>query len=175
MFTYRGRVVNDNDIAFINELIARNPNASRWALSRQLCREWHWVQPNGELRDMVCRGMMLELHRAGHIRLPEKKRSPRNPLADRKKPEKIEIELRPLQTELSAIRPLTFSDDVAIESTVEAFGRSSFRVRHRIMKGGEMAVEGFETRVWAVRDPDDPNRIKSQQIPPDIVEKLSRT
>jgi 4-hydroxybenzoyl-CoA thioesterase len=43
------------------------------------------------------------------------------------------------------------------------------------MKGEEMAVEGFETRVWAVRDPSDPNRIKAQQLPPDIVEKLSRT
>jgi hypothetical protein len=127
MFTYRGRVVNDNDIAFINELIARNPGASRWALSRQLCREWHWVQPNGELRDMVCRGMMLELHREGHIRLPEKKRSPRNPLVDRKKPEKIEIEQRSLQTELSAIRPLTFRqvrrspDEKLFNSLIEQF------------------------------------------------------
>lgn len=29
MFTYRGRVVNDQDIAFINELIAQNPDDSR--------------------------------------------------------------------------------------------------------------------------------------------------
>jgi len=108
MFTYRGRVVNDKDIASINELIAQNPGDSRYALSRKLCLTWNWVQPNGALRDMVCRGLMLELDRAGHIRLPARKRSPRNPFVYRQKPEKIEIDQSPLQTELSNIRPLTF-------------------------------------------------------------------
>jgi len=108
MFTYRGRVVTDKDIVFINELIAQNPGDSRWALSRKLCRAWNWVQPNGALRDMVCRGLMLELHRAEHIRLPEKKRFPRNPFVDRKKPEKIKIDQTAVTTELSNIRPLEF-------------------------------------------------------------------
>ena len=108
MFTYRGRVVTDKDIIFINELITQNPGDSRWALSRKLCRAWNWVQPNGALRDMVCRGLMLELHRGGHIRLPEKKSSPRNPFVDRKKPEKIQIDQTLLETELSQIRPLEF-------------------------------------------------------------------
>ena len=127
MFTYRGKAVNDNDIAFIQELIAQNPGASRWALSRELCRAWNWVQPNGELRDMVCRGMMLELHRAGHIRLPEKKRFPRNPLIDRKKPEPIDIDQRPLQTDLAGIQPLEFRqvrrspDERLFNSLIEQF------------------------------------------------------
>jgi len=68
MFTYRGKIINDQDIVFINELIAQNPGDSRWALSKKLCLAWNWVQPNGALRDMVCRGMMLGLHRAGYIR-----------------------------------------------------------------------------------------------------------
>lgn len=127
MFTYRGRVVTESDIAFINGLIAQKPGASRRALSRDLCRAWRWVQPNGELRDMVCRGMMLELHRAGHIRLPEKKRFPPNPLANRKKPEKIEIEPRPLHTGLSAIQPIELRqvrrspDEKLFNSLIEQF------------------------------------------------------
>ena len=127
MFTYRGKAFNDNDIAFIQELIAQNPGASRWALSRELCRAWNWVQPNGELRDMVCRGMMLELHRAGYIRLPEKKRSPRNPLIDRKKPEPIDIDPAPLQTDLAGILPLEFRqvrrspDERLFNSLIEQF------------------------------------------------------
>ncbi len=108
MFTYRGRVVTDKDIIFINELIAQNPDNSRWALSRKLCRAWNWVQPNGALRDMVCRGLMLELHRAGDIRLPEKKRFPGNPFVDRRKPEKIQIDETLLATELFNLRPLEF-------------------------------------------------------------------
>jgi len=108
MFTYRGRVVTDKDIIFINELIVQNPDDSRWALSRKLCQAWNWVQPNGALRDMVCRGMMLELHRAGDIRLPEKKRFPGNPFVDRRKPEKIQLDETFLATELFNLRPLEF-------------------------------------------------------------------
>jgi len=67
MFTFRGRTLAGKDIEFINALINENPGASRRALSKKLCLAWNWVQPNGALRDMVCRGMMLELHRAGLI------------------------------------------------------------------------------------------------------------
>ena len=44
-------------------MIAAHPSASRRALSRQLCEAWDWKQPNGELKDLVCRGLMLALHR----------------------------------------------------------------------------------------------------------------
>ena len=64
MITYRGRTVTEKDVAFIKALIAENPDDSRRALSKRLCLTWNWVQPNGTLRDMVCRGLMLELHRA---------------------------------------------------------------------------------------------------------------
>jgi hypothetical protein len=108
MFRYRGRVIDQNDIAFINSLIAQNPDDSRWALSRKLCMAWNWVQPNGNLRDMVCRGLMLELHRAGHIRLPAKRCFPRNPLTHRRKPESIPIDQTALNGQLPDIRPLNF-------------------------------------------------------------------
>ena len=108
MFKYRSKVVNDQEIVFIKKLIAQNPDVSRWALSRKLCLEWNWVQPNGNLCDMICRGLMLELHRAGHIRLPDKKRNPKNPFEHRQKPTKIEIDQSPLHAKLSDIRPLTF-------------------------------------------------------------------
>jgi 4-hydroxybenzoyl-CoA thioesterase len=65
--------------------------------------------------------------------------------------------------------PNRFSDDVMIESTVTEFRCSSFDVQHRILRDGELTVEGFETRVWAVRHPDDPGRIKSQAIPPEMI------
>jgi hypothetical protein len=78
---YRGRVITDADVAFINRLIAAHPTLSRRALSQKLCQAWNWVQPNGRLRDMVCRGLMLALHRAGHIELPAPRTTPANPLA----------------------------------------------------------------------------------------------
>jgi hypothetical protein len=106
LITYRGRRITPQDVVFIRTLIKENPCDSRWALSRKLCREWDWRQPNGALRDMICRGLMLELHRAGHIRLPEKKQNPSNPLANRKKPPKVTIDQVPLEGPLSRIQPL---------------------------------------------------------------------
>jgi len=108
-FKYRGKVLTGDDVAFINRLIGENPSDSRWALSKKLCRAWNWVQPNGALKDMVCRGLMLELHRAGHIRLPAKKRSVPNPFINRKKPANVAIDQSPVNGKLSEIKPLQFS------------------------------------------------------------------
>lgn len=83
---YRGRIITAEDCEYIKDLIARNPSASRRRLSALLCEKWDWRQTNGLLKDMVCRSMMLMLHRAGHIKLPEKKCTPRNPLASRERP-----------------------------------------------------------------------------------------
>jgi hypothetical protein len=108
-FRYRGKVVTDVDIALIRQLILDNPNDSRWALSKKLCRAWNWIQPNGTPKDMVCRGLMLELHRAGHIRLPAKKRRVNNPFVNRTKPAKITIDQSRVDGKLSEIKPLQFS------------------------------------------------------------------
>ena len=67
---YRGRNIGDEEIAFLRQFIAEHPTLSRWALSRQLCEVWEWKQANGMLRDMVCRGLLLLLERAGDVDLP---------------------------------------------------------------------------------------------------------
>lgn len=90
---YRGRAVTLEDITFITSLIAAHPHDSRRALSVRLCEAWGWVQANGSPRDMVCRGLMLELHRSGLIELPAKRRSPPNPLGtQRAKPAPVAVD-----------------------------------------------------------------------------------
>ena len=102
---YRGRVVTDADVAFIRRLIAAHPSATRRALSHRLCEAWNWVQPNGVLRDMVCRGLLLALHRAGHIELPPARRS--NPLGpQRRTPSRTTLRCNPIEGRLSDILPL---------------------------------------------------------------------
>jgi hypothetical protein len=103
---YRGRQATSEEVVLIRRLIAENPDDSRRALSVKLCKALNWVQPNGAFKDMVCRGYMLQLHRAGYIKLPEKKCSPPNPLVTRKKPGQISIDQKPLTTALKNIRPL---------------------------------------------------------------------
>jgi hypothetical protein len=87
-FTYRGKTVDAAGIAFIQELIAQNPGLSRRRLSTKLCLAWNWVQANGHPRDMVCRGLMLGMHRAGLIELPAQRHLPPNPLGPRVKPDR---------------------------------------------------------------------------------------
>ncbi len=106
--THRGRAITDADVVFIRDLIAAHPTASRRALSKKLCEAWNWVQPNGALRDMVCRGLMLALHRAGHIALPPQRFIPHNPLVRRARPRWVAIDTTPLCSALDAVRPLTF-------------------------------------------------------------------
>ena len=105
---YRGREVTAGLVAFIRELIARHPTLSRRRLSEELCRAWNWVQPNGRPRDMVCRGLMLALHRSGQISLPARQKTPPNPLAKRSKPAAIEVDQRPVETSLATLGPLRF-------------------------------------------------------------------
>jgi 4-hydroxybenzoyl-CoA thioesterase len=71
------------------------------------------------------------------------------------------------------IIPCKFDDEVTIESEAGEWGRSSFVVRHRLLKSGELAVEGWEKRIWAIADPEHPGRIKPQPIPREIVASLS--
>lgn len=68
--------------------------------------------------------------------------------------------------------PSRYGDVVTIETRAAALRRSSFDIEHRILKDGALAVEGFETRVWTGRDPDDPTRIRSVPIPPEVIERL---
>jgi len=103
---YRGRVVTSEDILFIEQLIAANPRASRRRLSQKLCEAWQWKQANGALRDMVCRGLLLMLDRAGHIALPAVKFVPHNPLVRRERPEPVLIDTTPIQGTLHELRPV---------------------------------------------------------------------
>lgn len=125
---YRGRTVTDADVVFIRQLIAAHPTASRRALSKKLCEAWNWVQPNGVLRDMVCRGLMLALHRAGHIELPPVRWVNPNPLAQgRRPPSRTLLRWGPLEGRLSEMLPLDIrqvrrsNDESLFESLVETY------------------------------------------------------
>ena len=67
---YRGQEIGSQQITLLREFIRAHPTSSRWKLSRQLCEALGWKQANGALRDVVCRGLLLMLERAGQIELP---------------------------------------------------------------------------------------------------------
>ena len=106
VLNYRGRAISTHDIAFIQALIDAHPAASRRALSSLLCQAWDWRQPNGQLRDMVCRGMMLALHRGGHIELPPVRFRPPNNVVERRQPPVMAVDASPLRGRLAELQPL---------------------------------------------------------------------
>lgn len=106
VLSYRHRAVTTSEVTFIRNLIAEHPASSRRDLSKKLCQAWNWVQANGALRDMVCRGLMLQLHREGHIELPPVRQVSINPLAKRVPPALIDVNDAPLHTNFAGIGPL---------------------------------------------------------------------
>jgi hypothetical protein len=104
---YRGQEIDSNQIAFLREFIRTHATSSRWKLSRQLCEALGWKQANGALRDMVCRGLLLMLERAGQIELPPVRRRIRGQCrTGRPRPEAALIDDTPLAMPLQALGPV---------------------------------------------------------------------
>src|SRR6266705_1092197 len=105
---YRGRTVTAAEVVFIRQLIAAHPGASRRRLSYKLCEAWEWNQANGAPRDMVCRGLLLTLHRTSAIELPPVRFTPRNPLARRERPQPVRLDETPITSPLREMGPIEF-------------------------------------------------------------------
>jgi len=104
---YRGQEIGSEQIAFLREFIAAHPTSSRWKLSRQLCEALGWKQANGALRDVVCRGLLLMLDRAGEIELPPVRRHIRGQSrTGRPRPEAVLMDTTPLATPLKTLGPI---------------------------------------------------------------------
>ena len=103
---YRGRVTSAEDIEFIRRLLIEHPEENRTEIARLLCHAWEWVQPNGELRAMVCRGYLLRLGRAGLIELPAPRRAPPKVVARRRLPDQVQVEQTPIECSLRQLGPL---------------------------------------------------------------------
>jgi len=60
---------------------------------------------------------------------------------------------------------------VDIRSEITELGRSSFSVKHTVLRDGEVTIEAHEKRVWVVRD--EQGGIRSAPLPEDVRQKLS--
>ncbi len=82
----QGRKVTGADIELIRVLLAEQPARGRTPVSQELCRRWNWRNPQGQLKDMAARTLLLKLERMGHIRLPPRRRPSSNGLRNRRVP-----------------------------------------------------------------------------------------
>ncbi len=143
---YRGRVVTAEDILYIGELIAAYPRESRRTLSKKLCEAWQWKQPNGALCDMVCRGLLLMLDRAGQITLPPVSYVRHNPLAKRARPAAVLIDTAPIEVKLQEIQPLEFEQ---VRRTGDEPLFNSLMEEHHYLGYEQPVGEHLKYLVWA--------------------------
>jgi hypothetical protein len=147
---YRGRVVTAEDIVFIRQFIAENPSMSRRKLSAKLCEAWQWKQANGALCDMVCRGLLLMLHRAGEIELPATRQTSLNPFVQRHKPQPVLIDTSALASGLTDIRPITLQQ---VRRTADEPLFNSLIEHHHYLGYEQPVGEHLKYLVWAQARP----------------------
>ena len=143
---YRGRVVTADELTFIRQLIAENPGASRRRLSEKLCEAWQWKQANGALRDMVCRGLLLMLHRAGEIELPPIRFQTLNPFVRRAAPAPMLIDMTPIAGALKQLQPIQLQQ---VRRTGDEPLFNSLMEEHHYLKYEQPVGEHLKYLAWA--------------------------
>jgi Domain of unknown function (DUF4338) len=71
----QGRDLGPAQLQEIQSLRRDHPQWSRYQLSRQLALRWNWRSPQGQLKDMAARTLLLKLCQRGWIDLPARRRA----------------------------------------------------------------------------------------------------
>jgi hypothetical protein len=101
----QGRTIGPVDLLSIQRLLAENSQCSRYRISRLLCQLWDWRDPNGQLKDMAARSLLLKLQERGWITLPAKRRASPNRMRH-KRVALVDHGTEPIHSSLSQLLPL---------------------------------------------------------------------
>ena len=71
------------------------------------------------------------------------------------------------------ITPSSYGDELVAESCVTEWRKSSFVISHKFLRDGALALEGWETRVWAAAHPTEAHRMKSVPLAREVIRRLS--
>jgi len=148
---YRGQEITSEQTVFLREFIAARPESSRWKLSRQLCEALGWKQPNGALRDVVCRGLLLVLERAGQIQLPPVRwRIRGQSRRERSRPPALLIDTKPVEMPLAALGPIEIH---LVRRTADEPLFGSLMEHHHYLGYEQPVGEHLKYLVWAQQRP----------------------
>ena len=98
----QGRRLYCQDIDCIRRLIQENPSWNRTRISKEICRQWDWKRPNGQLKDIACRSMLRKLQDLGLLILPK----PLHAGHYQRKIREVPHSTEPVRDPLAAIRPI---------------------------------------------------------------------
>ena len=159
---YHGRDFTVEEMALLRTLIAGPPALNRHALSKEFCRHIGWYKPDGGLKDMMARVVMLAMHRDGLITLPPPKWGQNRPGPVVFGPD-TEQPLLPPPTSLEDARPLELR--TVVKGSREGKLWNEFIARYHYLgyktlvgaqmrymvldrHGQPLAMIGFSTAAW---------------------------
>ena len=164
--TIRKRTIAEADLELIQAIVQKHWNKGRTQISEILCKKWNWVQPNGCLKDMACRELLLTLNRKGLITLPPRFNSANNDKRNRYIPV-IETDQTPLQGNLSDLPPVTLKlvRNTSLEPLYNSLIQQHHYLGYRQIVGNHLkymafiderpvACMGWGSPAWSVKSRD---------------------
>lgn len=87
----------------IDQMIKNHPSWNRSRISRELCLQWEWNRPDGQMKDMACRELLRKLESRALIKLPPRQSKPpcKRPVI-----EAVDVDQSPHACKLSQIAPI---------------------------------------------------------------------
>jgi hypothetical protein len=164
--TIRKRIIAEPDLELIQCVVSEHWDKGRTQISKILCQKWDWFQPNGRLKDMACREVLLTLKRKGLITLPSRFNSANNDKRNLSIPV-VETDQTPLQDKLSKLPPVTLKmvRNTSLESLYNSLVQQHHYLGYRQIVGNHLkymafiddrpvACLGWGSAAWAVKSRD---------------------
>lgn len=164
--TIRKRTITSSDLLQIQTVIEQHWDKGRTPISRILCQMWNWVQPNGRLKDMACRELLLTLERSGCLRLPPPKANANNDLRNRSIPF-LDTEQTPIEASLADLPPveIKLARNTPLESLYNSLIHQHHYLGYRQIVGSHLkymafmdqrpvACLGWGSAAWSVKSRD---------------------
>jgi hypothetical protein len=164
--TIRKRTLTKADLEPIQSTINEHWNKGRTQISKILCQKWNWTQPNGGLKDMACREVLLTLYRKNLINYPPGTHDGRNKTRNQYITP-VDIDRTPIDCLISELKPLQLK--LARGTDFEPLYRSLVQHHHYLgyrqivgnhltyiafWKQRPVACIGWGSAVWSVKSRD---------------------
>lgn len=102
----QGRIVGDEEIAFVRRLIDDHPDWSRNQITLALAEAWNWRTATGRLKNFAGSSLLLKLEKRGLIGLPQRRQPPPQRVI-REESERPGPDPQPITEPLRELLPLT--------------------------------------------------------------------
>jgi len=162
----RKRAIAEPDLELIQCIVSEHWHKGRTQISKILSQKWDWYQPNGRLKDMACREILLTLYRKGLISLPPGKHDGRNLKRNQSIPV-VQIDQTPLQGKLSNLPPVQLKPvrNTSLESLYNSLIQQHHYLGYRQIVGNHLkyitfiderpvACLGWGSAAWSVKSRD---------------------